>query len=115
VGFASPTIPPGATPPAAAQEIIISGSDGIDTAAFSLPAGNFQVVWTARNKSRYRENLIIEVKPVSGSYEEDLVDLITQPGEIRSGSTFIYNVREGQYYLEVLGDGNDWSVTFKKQ
>lgn len=59
--------------------------------------------------------IVIELKPLSDSFEEDLVDLITHPGEIRSGSTFIYNVREGQYYLEVLGYGNDWSVTFKQQ
>jgi hypothetical protein len=115
--------PSGGAPPPAANtpvppssgDITISGSGSINTAPFTLPAGNFQVNWTAQNKYSSSTNLILDLNAVDGSFAPLLVNIITQSGESRSGTTNIYNIKAGQYYIGAIATETDWSVTFKKQ
>jgi hypothetical protein len=114
-GSPPPTPPVQPTQPPVSNDVTVSGNEAIKTAPFTLPAGNYQVVWSAQNNSTYSQNLIIELYTVAGGSVDLLVNQITQAGEQKSGSTFLYNIRAGQYYLDVLAHDTNWSVTFKKQ
>jgi hypothetical protein len=88
--------------------LTISGDNG-NTAPFSLNAGIYKVNYTTYKQCYYGAYL----ESVDGYYEESLFSFLN---EVATGETYLYDVKENDYYISVItGGGCKWDVTFTQQ
>jgi hypothetical protein len=107
--------PSGVPAPAVAAQapVHLSGSRIMNTAPFSLESGGYTVAWSATPSADnggigcyHAANL----KPTSGGYGESLVaQSIGGPGEPTSGTTHLYGVGAGSYYVSAISGCGSWT------
>jgi hypothetical protein len=115
-------IAPAATPvpptPVPVKPIALNGKGTLNTQAFHLSAGNYNVNWKAH------------VDEVFGSYGASLKPVtpnsrffsgslgssgFLKQGQSADGQTVVYNVPEGDYYVDASSPGATWTITLEHQ
>lgn len=96
-----------------ARETSLRGTSSMKTQPIDLTAGAYVVRWSAAASTQPAgNNLIMHIKRADGTYYDGgLVNLIIATGGPSvSGETFLYGVKPGQHYVDVMAPA-DWSVT----
>jgi hypothetical protein len=109
----APTAPPKPAPTVVARmdPVTINGSSTMKSRPTHLPAGNYSVAWTDK-AGQFAGNFIARLMPASSTSAlggTSIANVILQSGETKNGETQAYNLKEGDYYVDVVGQG-DWKV-----
>lgn len=114
----TPVPPPPTQPPAPTaapeQPLTFQGTTTLNTPPFSLQGGTYEAFWNAvlRESSCY---LGIRLEPTGGGFGDLIVNNAISGGDPMSGSTYLYNVEPGQYFLEVTTTGCDWTIRIERR
>lgn len=94
--------------------ITLTGPAGVNTPPFELAGGSYLVRWSAsKGPTMPLGNVILSIKRVDGGIvaNSGLVNRVIGQGEQAiSGETFVYGLKAGAHYLDVMSPG-EWTVT----
>ncbi len=94
--------------------VTISGS-GIETSRkFHLNGGDYLVRWTATPDTDHGCYHGATLESTDVSVFETLASELLDDGTPKSGSTYLYQVEDANYYVDA-SSGCDWSFTFTQQ
>jgi hypothetical protein len=111
--YATPA--PTAAPAAAARPVTIKGTSSRKTKPFTLGAGDYTAVVRGRSTGGYGGNVIVDLRSVDGSEDENLTNEIKNGAGSYRYETSVYGLAGGRYYLDVTMPSGTWSVTFTPQ
>lgn len=96
---------------------LISGDGRLNTRALDLGPGAHTVRYSASKTGQFGSNLIVILKPTSGSpLEQHLLvnTLLSSDRPDASGETQVYGLKAGSYYFEVTAPGR-WEISISPQ
>jgi hypothetical protein len=95
---------------------VLTGHGIMKTKPFTLAAGNYTVEWTAKDTDGFGCYHGGFFQPVDKGelLFETLGNEMVAANKTATGSTEIYNLKGGQYYLD-MSSGCAWTVTIKPQ
>jgi hypothetical protein len=106
-----------ASVPVIGQEPVTVTGSGIEKSApFHLEAGTYEVTWTAtppNDQGCYHGANLGAVDPDQVIFEP-LANELLDSSAAKTGSTFIYNLDAGDYYVDA-SSGCEWSFIFTQQ
>lgn len=93
------------------QPITLQGHDSTNSTPFNLRGGTYEATWQARlsSSSCY---FGADLNSTDNTYSENFVNTVVNRTSPNSGSTYLYNVPAGQFFLSVSSTGCTWTVTF---
>jgi hypothetical protein len=103
---------------ASPESITKTGSGSLNTEAFLLQGGNYQIDWSARdanfgNVGCFHGGTLRSVDASLLIFEEAGTATV-DAGQAAQGSTNVYNLPRSQYYFQ-MNSGCTWSVTIATQ
>jgi len=115
---ASPAASVAASVPVGGQQepVTVTGSGIQKSAPFHLEAGTYEVIWTAtpsNDQGCYHGGSLGAVDPDQFIFET-LANELLDSAAAKTGSTFIYNLDAGDYFVDA-SSGCAWSFTFSQQ
>jgi hypothetical protein len=104
---------PGCAPTPTGAPLTLTNHGGQRTRPFELAGGTYHASWSGEVAAGDQDNLIVDLKRADGqrgSYDAVVNVILGRQGQPSSGETYLYNVKPGAYYLDVLAPAR-WTVT----
>lgn len=114
-GTTPPPLQPTAVPPSGEQPVTFEGNTDINTPAFNLQGGTYEITWSVDLQGESQTLFDVYLKSTSGSYSELLVNIIVKQSDPHTGSNLIYNVPPGQYYFDAGTSRGTWKLTLTRK
>jgi hypothetical protein len=101
-------------PPTGEQPKTFSGTTSLNTPPFRLQGGTYEATWKAQVQ-RSSCFIGLRLNPTNGSFGDSILSATYQDTAPKSGSTFLYNVDPGEYFIEATTTGCSWEVTLTRR
>ena len=101
--------------PTAEQPLNFRGDQAQSTPPFDLSGGTYQLNWAVDLRGESQTYFGIELKSTDGKFSKLILNTIVKRDGSQSGSTFIYTVPKGQYYLAIDVTRAAYDVTLTKK
>lgn len=110
--------PSGAQPtqvPVTEPALNFKGNNSVKTAPFALSGGTYEISWVVTLNSPNQGLLGAQLKGVDNNFLDFSLNVLVKPEDTKSGSSFIYKVPKGQFYLDITALSLSYDITLTKK
>jgi hypothetical protein len=96
------------------DSVVKSGSRSSQTELFDLNGGAYHVEWSAASDGHGCSHSV-SLKLPDGTYGKEIIDASVDDSNEGSGSTNLYGIASGRYFLSAISGCQTWTVSITSQ